>query len=114
MWIQKNYKEVKLVMSYCQKSACFTSVKPFKHIKIQNLLKTSKYEILIDFDCVNHLLGTTTSHFYNNIHFSLAIKLNLCFLQEFFCLKRVLDQGPEHRESKMTVLCLLIIIILIS
>ncbi len=24
------------------------------------------------------------------------------------------DQGPEHRESKMTVLCTLIIIILIS
>jgi hypothetical protein len=32
----------------------------------------------------------------------------------FFWLKRVLDQGPEHRESRMTVLCLLIIIILIS
>ncbi len=32
----------------------------------------------------------------------------------FFWLKRVLDQGPEQRESKMTVLCPLIIIILIS
>jgi hypothetical protein len=32
----------------------------------------------------------------------------------FFYLKRVLDRGPEHRESKMTVLCPLIIIILIS
>jgi hypothetical protein len=28
--------------------------------------------------------------------------------------KRVLDQGPEQRESNLTVLCLLIIIILIS
>ncbi len=35
-----------------------------------------------------------------------------CFL--FFLFKRVLDQGPEQRESKMTVLCPLIIIILIS
>jgi hypothetical protein len=35
-----------------------------------------------------------------------------CFL--FFWFKRVLDRGPEHRESKLTVLCLLIIIILIS
>ncbi len=33
-----------------------------------------------------------------------------CF---FFWFKRVLDQGPEHRESKMTVLWLPIIIILI-
>ncbi len=32
----------------------------------------------------------------------------------FFWFKQVLDQGPEQRESKMTVLCLLIIIILIS
>jgi hypothetical protein len=33
----------------------------------------------------------------------------------FFCLfKRVPDQGPEQRESNLTVLCLLIIIILIS
>ncbi len=32
----------------------------------------------------------------------------------FFWLKRVLDRGPEHRESKMTGLCPLIIIILIS
>jgi hypothetical protein len=32
----------------------------------------------------------------------------------FFWLKQILDQGPEHRESKKTVLCLLIIIILIS
>ncbi len=32
----------------------------------------------------------------------------------FFWLKRVLDWGPEHRESKMTVLCPLIIIILTS
>jgi hypothetical protein len=32
----------------------------------------------------------------------------------FFWLKRVLDRGPEHRESKINVLCLLIIIILIS
>ncbi len=31
-----------------------------------------------------------------------------------FWLKWVLDRGPEHRESKMTVLCQLIIIILIS
>ena len=29
-------------------------------------------------------------------------------------LKRDLDRGPEHRESKMAVLCLLIFIILIS
>ncbi len=29
-------------------------------------------------------------------------------------MKWVLDQGPEQRESKMTVICLLIIIILIS
>jgi hypothetical protein len=32
----------------------------------------------------------------------------------FFWFKRGLDQGPEQRESKLTVLCLLIIIILIS
>ncbi len=32
----------------------------------------------------------------------------------FFWFKRVLDCGPEQRESKLTVLCLLIIIILIS
>ncbi len=32
----------------------------------------------------------------------------------FFWLKQVLDRGPEHRESKMTVLCPLIIIILSS
>jgi hypothetical protein len=32
----------------------------------------------------------------------------------FFWFKRVLDQGPEQRESNLTVLCLLIIIILIS
>ena len=31
-----------------------------------------------------------------------------------FWFKRVLDRGPEQRESKMTVLCPLIIIILIS
>jgi hypothetical protein len=31
----------------------------------------------------------------------------------FFWFKRVLHRGPEHRESKMTVLGLLIIIILI-
>jgi len=32
----------------------------------------------------------------------------------FFWFKRVLDRGPEQREPKFTVLCLLIIIILIS
>jgi hypothetical protein len=32
----------------------------------------------------------------------------------FFWFKRVPDQGPEQRESNLTVLCLLIIIILIS
>ncbi len=32
----------------------------------------------------------------------------------FFLFKRVLDQGPEQRESKLTVLFPLIIIILIS
>jgi hypothetical protein len=32
----------------------------------------------------------------------------------FFWFKRVLDWGPEQRESKMTVLCPLIITILIS
>ncbi len=32
----------------------------------------------------------------------------------FFLFKRVLDQGPERRESKLTVLCPLIIIILNS
>ncbi len=32
----------------------------------------------------------------------------------FFWFKWVLDRGPEQRESKMTVFCLLIIIILIS
>ncbi len=32
----------------------------------------------------------------------------------FFWLKQVLDRGPEQRESKLTVLCTLIIIILIS
>ncbi len=41
----------------------------------------------------------------------------LKYLQQTMCvlfwLKRVLDRGPEHRESKMTVLCPLIIIILI-
>ncbi len=30
------------------------------------------------------------------------------------CFKRVRDQGPDQRESNLTVLCLLIIIILIS
>jgi hypothetical protein len=30
-----------------------------------------------------------------------------------FCFKWVLDQGPEQREPKMTVLCLLIFIIII-
>ncbi len=34
--------------------------------------------------------------------------------KHFFWFKRVLYQGPEQRESKWTVLCLLIIIILIS
>ncbi len=32
----------------------------------------------------------------------------------FFWFKQVLDRGPEQRESKLTVLCQLIIIILIS
>ncbi len=32
----------------------------------------------------------------------------------FFWFKRVLDRGPELRESKLTVLCPLIIITLIS
>ncbi len=32
----------------------------------------------------------------------------------FFGFKRVLDRGPEQRESKLTVLCPLIIMILIS
>jgi hypothetical protein len=32
----------------------------------------------------------------------------------FFGIKRVLERGPEQRESKLTVLCPLIIIILIS
>jgi hypothetical protein len=32
----------------------------------------------------------------------------------FFWFKQVLDRGPEQRESKLTVLCLLIIIKLIS
>jgi hypothetical protein len=32
----------------------------------------------------------------------------------FFWFKRVLDRAPEQRESKLTVLCLLILIILIS
>ncbi len=32
----------------------------------------------------------------------------------FFWFKWVLDRGPEQRESKMTVLCLLITIILIN
>ncbi len=32
----------------------------------------------------------------------------------FFLFKRVLNQGPEWKESKLTVLCPLIIIILIS
>ncbi len=31
-----------------------------------------------------------------------------------FLFKQILDRGPEHRVSKLTVLCLLIIIILIS
>jgi hypothetical protein len=34
--------------------------------------------------------------------------------QKYFWFKRVLDRGPEQRESKLTVLCMLIIIILIS
>ena len=38
----------------------------------------------------------------------------MIFQQLFFWCKRVLDLGPEQRESKLTVLCLLIIIILIS
>ncbi len=33
---------------------------------------------------------------------------------QFFWFKQVLDQGPEHRESKMTVLCPLTTIIQIS
>ncbi len=36
------------------------------------------------------------------------------FLFLFFWFKRVLDRGPEQRESKLSVLCLLITIILIS
>ena len=32
----------------------------------------------------------------------------------FFLFKLVLDRGREQRESKLTVLCLLVIIILIS
>jgi hypothetical protein len=41
---------------------------------------------------------------------------NFCFHEQkgVFWFKRVLYQGPGQRESKLTVLCLLIIIILIS
>jgi len=35
-------------------------------------------------------------------------------LVHVFLFKWVLDRGPEQRESKLTVLCLLIIIMLIS
>ncbi len=42
----------------------------------------------------------------------------LCYSSGYTCFfilfKRVLDRGPEQRESKMTVLCPLIIIILIG
>ncbi len=38
----------------------------------------------------------------------MSVFLTFCFF------KRVLDWGPKQRESKLTVLCLLIIIILIS
>ncbi len=34
--------------------------------------------------------------------------------EDFFWFKWVLDQGPEQRESKLTVLCPLIIMILIG
>ncbi len=46
-----------------------------------------------------------------NLHFC---KRELKMFDDFFWFKRVLDRGPEQRESKLTVLCLLIIQKLIS
>ncbi len=51
--------------------------------------------------------------------FKLAVNKNLpkvylLNIFTFFWFKRVLDQGSEQKESKLTVLCPLIIIILIS
>jgi hypothetical protein len=48
----------------------------------------------------------------------LSLKLaRACTINVFsgcYWFKRVLHRGPEQRESKLTVLCLLIIVILIS
>jgi hypothetical protein len=45
----------------------------------------------------------------------MVIALNFAYEKTaFFWFKQVLDRGPEQRESKLTVLCPLIIIILIS
>ncbi len=38
----------------------------------------------------------------------------MLYIYIFFWFKQVLDQGPEQRESKLTILCPLIIAILIS
>ncbi len=61
------------------------------------------------------LVGNMNSH-YCSTHFSRLDLFNgiIFYPNIFFWLKRVLDRGPEHRESKMTVLCPLIILIWIS
>ncbi len=72
------------------------------------------YDILVN-DGWKDLVGNMKSHFCSTRFSRLDLFNGIIFYPNiFFLLKRVLDRGPEHRESKMTVLCLLIILILIS
>jgi hypothetical protein len=79
-------------------------------IKSEN--KASTIEInksKVTFQIVASLTDDSRDIIYNHNMF-IIVQATRCF----FWLKRVLDRGPKYRESKMTVLCQLIIIILVS
>jgi hypothetical protein len=83
---------------------CFTAVNHKIPCTVYQLLQSSiKIIILLTFTELSKKLAGPWHQFY---HFANS----LCF----FWYKQVLDQGPEQRESNLTLLCLLIIIILIK
>jgi hypothetical protein len=90
-------------MSLCWVSFCWMSWHP-----LNTLAYNSKEEITAE----KSLLYWVSVSFMTTAELKME-SLVQCYLT-FFWLKLVLDSGPEQRESKMTVLCPLIIIILIS
>ncbi len=84
---------------------------------IYSYLETPGGQSLNQYLNVVHFFNTgvnQTSVAAQDSHFSALVSIMCCTIATFFWFNRVLDRGPEQRESKLTVLSPLNIIILIS